>query len=614
MASKDIKIKVKGDTTDIDSSLDKTKNKVDKLGNASGLSKLTSAFKAIGAAAGAYIGIQAVKELVKFAGEIDTVKTAFKGLTSSITGGGSTLVSSMKTMSRGTISELDIMKSSNLALQLMGEDVAKMLPQMAEIATKTARAQGVEASQMLQDIVVASGRQSVQILDNLGISSVQAGKYMEEYAQSLGKTRDKLTDTEKSAAFFYATMKAGGELSKKSGDNALTFGESLQKLKASLTDFAMYVADKVTPALTSISNGIIYILEQANKLERELTKGNQTVERYVTAGKNIIEKSKFKYDDTWQFKEIDAAGNVVRMWTEAVDKVADAKKKISTPTSSSNIGAGKNPEAQKYQEAKVSMSEYYERLGQYQNAAIAKEFESYNAFIKTKEGKTAIAYDAAAVEEEFANRKLLAEVNGANQEVALKEQVIRAKLGLDSQAFQGAQMFANAGAQLMSSQNKKLFKLGQIASIANVWMNTAQAITKGYAQLGAFGGTAFAALMGTVGVVQSQNIMKQKPPGDLKNESANIPAPVVQAPKFAAGVFDIPRDTFAQLHAGETVIPKNFTESIKAGELSMGGGGITVNIFGDSYGYDDLMGKITTGLIDIEKRSGKQIFSQRVVD
>ena len=112
--AKDIKIKVTGDTKDLNQSLDKAKKKTEELGNQSkGISGLANTFKALGAAAVAYIGVQGVKALVNFAGEIDTVKTAFKGLTSSTDMGGKKLVASMKEMSR-TIAKLDIMKSSNL--------------------------------------------------------------------------------------------------------------------------------------------------------------------------------------------------------------------------------------------------------------------------------------------------------------------------------------------------------------------------------------------------------------------------------------------------------------------------------------------------------------------
>lgn len=603
--AKEAIIRIKGDSSHYENVLRRTKK------------TSQDSFQSIMGYAKAYLSIQAAKELLLFSGKVDTVSRTFKALATSYGKSSNELLQAVKKASRGTISELSIMESANSAMQLMGQDVIKMLPEMAEIATKTARAQGVSAEQMLSDIVTASGRQSTMILDNLGISSVQAGQYMEEYAAKLGKTRQQLTDSERSAAFFYATLKAGGEIAARSGDDTLTLGERVQKLKADFSDFTTWAAEGLMPILNKIGAGFSYVADKMREIQKERARGTQTTERFQDKGKaGYIERTKFDGDKEWQYKQVDAAGNVVKMWTEAAEKVTQAKAKISS--SPNQINTSKNTEAEKYKEAHATMSEYYERLGQYQNAAIQREFESYQSFLKTQEGKTALAYNQAALEEEFANRKLLADVAGAQNEVAIKEQVIRAKLGLESAGFQGAMMFANAGAQLMSSQNKKLFKIGQVAAVATAWMNIAQAITKGYTY-GPVIGSAYAALMGVVGGVQTKNIMSQKPPGEVKPEKSNLTsptlsAPVITPPKFAAGVFDIPNDTFAQLHAGETVVPKNFTESIKDGELSLGGGGVTVNIYGDSYGYDDLMGKITSGLKDIEKRSGKQVFSSRVID
>ena len=91
--------------------------------------------------------------------------------------------------------------------------------------------------------------------------------------------------------------------------------------------------------------------DQARELERELTKGNQQIERFSTQGRGgYIERSKFKYDKEWQYKEVDAAGNVVRMWTEAADQVSKQKRRISTTEGTEGSGG---------KERKVALSDNY---------------------------------------------------------------------------------------------------------------------------------------------------------------------------------------------------------------------------------------------------------------
>lgn len=200
-----------------------------------------------------YIGYQVAKYFVDLAGTFDDVKTSFNSLTSGVKGGSEALLQSIKTAAKGTVAEIDIMKSSNLALTLMGEQVADYLPKMMEIARSTAATRGIAVSQMYEDIIVASGRRSVMILDNLGISSVTAGKYQEEFAKKLGKTREQLNETQKSQAFFYAVMKGGGEIIEKTGTETLTFGQRVQMVKAKATDAATTFAQKLIPGLEALS-------------------------------------------------------------------------------------------------------------------------------------------------------------------------------------------------------------------------------------------------------------------------------------------------------------------------------------------------------------------------
>lgn len=213
---------------------------------------IASSFQKIYTAAKLYLGFKAAQYMLDLAGRFDDVRNSFESLTSSIEGGSKGLLKSIQTAAQGTVSQLEIMKSSNLAITLMGENVADYLPKMMEIARSTAATQGVSVAQMYNDIIVASGRQSVMILDNLGISSVTAGKYMEEYAGKLGKTRMQLNETEKRAAFFYAVMQAGGEIVAKTGNESLTLGQKIQVVKARAEDAATTLTEKLVPGLTSV--------------------------------------------------------------------------------------------------------------------------------------------------------------------------------------------------------------------------------------------------------------------------------------------------------------------------------------------------------------------------
>ena len=284
--------------------VDKTTNDIEKSG-----SKLTSVLKSMGTVVAGYLGVQLVKNLANTAKEVNEVSKGFENLAVSAEGGAQGLLKAMKTASKGTMAELEMMKSANLAIQLMGEDVIQYLPKMAEISAGVAKAQGVEASQMLNDMVRAAGRQSVMILDNLGVSSVRAGQLMEEYASKLGKTRDQLTESEKSAAFFYATMKAGEEVLQRSGGVTEDFSTKLQRFNANLKNLTDNIAklllpilDKLVTVLDKIVSSIQDAIDKYNEFSALVDTGKVDVAGQWT--KEAIEGSKWYKEQYEQIKKL----------------------------------------------------------------------------------------------------------------------------------------------------------------------------------------------------------------------------------------------------------------------------------------------------------------------
>lgn len=627
------------------SSIDDFANKSNKSMKAVG-----GGLSALASTAVAYIGVRAVKEMVKFAGEIDNVQQAFNNLSASAGKNSEKLIEAMKKASKGTISEMEIMRASNLALQLMGTQVAEYLPKMAEIATATARAQGKEAATMLNDIVVAAGRQSVQILDNLGVSSVTAGQYMEEYAAKLGKTREQMTGAEKSAAFFYATMKAGEDVMRRTGTATDTIGDKVQRLDASWANLGKNINTLVTPPLVGLINLANKVIEainksisQAEELGRRV--GSGKYDKYgVSYDADVILQTEYAQKRFEEYAKVNSTkmskystwslfgmpSDRDRAMSELKNRTIQDFYKLNEETQKAQLGlgakkapgvtaptvfkGGMNKEAEKYKEAHSAMSEYYQRMGDYQAAAQLKELEGFHQFLGTAEAKKANIEERMLFEKEIEDRLVVAKAQAFNTELAYREQLYRARIGLESSYFKGAVMFTDAAAQLMSSENKALFKVGQAGAIGRAGINAAEAITKGYSQLGPIGGTAFAALMGVVTATQIASIVKQKPPGDVKIDKKVVepPAPPT-VPKFAKGVFDIPYDTFAMLHKGETVMPKAFAESVRAGELAVGNSGPSVNIHvaGSVIDAQGLLDIVNKGQEEIGRRMGASPYAMQ---
>jgi hypothetical protein len=103
----------------------------------------------------------------------------------------------------------------------------------------------------------------------------------------------------------------------------------------------------------------------------------------------------------------------------------------------------------------------------------------------------------------------------------------------------------------LSAQNKQFAIAAQVVAIGMAIMNTAEGVTKAWAQGGWFGGIG-AAIVAAAGAIQIATIASQQ---------------------FAVGSPEIPKDMMAQVHKGETIIPETFADSIRKGDLTLSGQG-----------------------------------------
>lgn len=263
-------------------------------------SNLSGILKKAGALIVAYFGTEAIKAFAKLAGEIDSVSSSFYNLTSSAKGGGDAVLKSMKQASAGMMGDFELMKQANLAIQLMGDDVIEQLPKMLQVARAAARASGQDLNFMMDSLVRATGRQSVLVLDNLGISSATASQKMAQFAMRLGKTTEQLSDAEKKQAFFYAAMSAGQELIDKVGLKGLTLGERLQVMSARSENFKHILAEKATPALVEFLDTVTSVNSEGGSFAGVLGKILATL---IYVGALLIETFKAApaiFKSVWQ--------------------------------------------------------------------------------------------------------------------------------------------------------------------------------------------------------------------------------------------------------------------------------------------------------------------------
>lgn len=143
------------------------------------------------------------------------------------------LLADLKKVSAGTIAEQELVEKAGTSL-LLGIE-GKHLPKLMEIARAASRITGDTITKSFEDISLAVGRQSKEVLDNLGILvGVEAAN--KAYAASMNIVGRELTDAERRQAFLNATMEAGQKIIDGVDVSADNAAERLQRMQAAMTN------------------------------------------------------------------------------------------------------------------------------------------------------------------------------------------------------------------------------------------------------------------------------------------------------------------------------------------------------------------------------------------
>lgn len=244
---------------------------------------LTTKMVALGSAIGSFIGniganaVQAIGqkfvEAASNGAKFSALSDSFERLTRSIGQSGDAMLSMTRSATKGLITDLDIMQSSNKAILLGLPVTSGEMSKLAQTAVTLGRAMGQDATKSLDDLITALGRSSPMILDNLGLT-VKLGEANDAYAQKLGKTSSQLTDAEKKMAFYEAAMSAASKKLDELGDIQLGVIDQLGRLGTSLSN-----------AITAMSASA----NEANLVAQALGKIADAADRAATRSRDLAE-------------------------------------------------------------------------------------------------------------------------------------------------------------------------------------------------------------------------------------------------------------------------------------------------------------------------------------
>ncbi len=194
-------------------------------------------------AIGAFAAFQTIKKGLNLGKEFALFQQSVKAMESQFGVSADNIIKKLGEVSKGTISNADLVSAANRAMALNVTTDLDEMAQLLEVARVRGQAMGVDTTQAFNDIVTGIGRASPLILDNLGIIT----KGWDKEAKAAGGAFD--------AQFVLNKVLADGAiLLAKTGDVALTAAEKFQQFEAQGKNLKLVIGQQLLPEIFKITD------------------------------------------------------------------------------------------------------------------------------------------------------------------------------------------------------------------------------------------------------------------------------------------------------------------------------------------------------------------------
>lgn len=515
--------------------------KVKNLGK-SAVNNFTKALKSVVFTAGDVVNAlksiaRAIPEFAKLASEANSVEKAFTNLAASQGKDSTEMLNNMKDLSKGTISDLELMKQANNAL-LLGLPVDKF-GDMLKVARSASKATGQSMEFMLQSIVLGLGRGSKLILDNLGIIVKTEDAY-KRFAAASGLLAEKLTDAQKKQAFINEAMRIGKANADKMGGGALTLTDRMAALGAKFKNAEVSLSRDLNPSMTVLVSTIDTLLSQLQGLNSKtamaefftatslamadlssglvLTLSNMGT-RIASAfrGFKLLATLNFKEfaankkatDDIIAKREKEAYAAQLARENQAIEDLRQLQD-IKNGNFKANLDKKSEIQKEANEKEKFDQAEFFKVKSEEE---LLREFVQQQLLSDQKlQGQIKTFNDQIKNEKVYTAR--LKALRDKQELIEKKSEAIRTseltkmqkfKEFINSEEIKGKEQTFNRISSLASSNNKVLAAIGKAAAIASIVVNTARGVGQA---LGAFPPPFSFAMAGLVGVAGAAQVAK----------------------------------------------------------------------------------------------------------
>jgi len=230
----------------------------------------TSAFQGLGTAIAAFASVEVLRRVALFTNEVDrlaskadAVAGAFRKMATDRGSNPAALFQQIQTASKGTLSNMQAMIVANTALSSGIEPLYKNLGTIIQNVRSVSTALGRDATVDIERVISAINKQEQELLDELGIVA-RADTAYKEFAASVGKSANALSDLEKRTAFANTVIEQLRQKAEQVGSPIDQAADSTARLAAAWDNFKVSLGENVAldgavvrlTALVNIANSL----------------------------------------------------------------------------------------------------------------------------------------------------------------------------------------------------------------------------------------------------------------------------------------------------------------------------------------------------------------------
>lgn len=216
------------------------------------------------------VGVTQMVRMAQQSAKLQNMERSFANLTKSA-GSASTQIAKLSAATRGTVSNFDLLQQANNAMILGVTKNSDEMANMFGMAKRLGDALGVDTTRAVESLITGIGRQSRLMLDNIGIIVKSEDAY-KDYAASLDKTVDQLTDSEKKQAFLNAALDAADKKVRELGPNTKQVSDQFAQFSATMSNMGTDIGSFIAPALGKMAETISNFINDLSKNDLEKTR------------------------------------------------------------------------------------------------------------------------------------------------------------------------------------------------------------------------------------------------------------------------------------------------------------------------------------------------------